>query len=317
LENRLVVEHHQTTVLVTGASGFVGRPLVSALARANYAVRASTRKPALFPPGVDCTIVPDFANSVDWDPLLRGVDIVVHTAGLAHADSIELSDAAFDRINRIATQDLACAAARAGVKQFIFISSVRAQAGASSEHVLREDDEPYPTDAYGRSKLGAEAAVHAAGVPYTILRPVVIYGPNPRANVRLLLRIASLPVPLPFRGLNNRRSILGIDNLVSAILFALNNSKVIGETFLVADPRAVTICEIFVMLRQAQGRRPRLIYIPPKLFQLALIAIGDRHLWNRIGGDLVVDTNKLESAGWHAPVDVYGSLAATLPGRTG
>jgi UDP-glucose 4-epimerase len=309
-----VVEQRRRTILVTGASGFVGRPLVAALAAAGYAVRATARSPAAMPPGVELTLVPDFAGPVDWDPILRGIDLVVHAAGLAHADSSEIPAGTFDRINRATTQELAGAAARAGVTGFVFISSVRAQVGASAQHVLRETDEPRPTDRYGRSKLDAEAAVRASGVPYTILRPVVIYGPHAKANIRLLIRLASLPLPLPFAAFGNRRSILSVDNLVSVVLFALDEPTARGGTFLVADPVPVTLPDIFAMLRRAQGRSPGLFSVPPRLFRLALTVLGQSHLWERIGDELVVDTSKLVSLGWHPAVDTYRGLAAARLG---
>jgi UDP-glucose 4-epimerase len=310
------VVEEQSTVLVTGASGFVGRPLVGALVRAGYAVRAATRNQTTsFPARVERVLVPDFTRPVGWDAVVRGVDMVVHAAGLAHADTLEIPEARFDRINRVATQELCAAAARAGVKRIVFVSSVRAQIGASAAHALHETDEPRPTDAYGRSKLAAEAAVRACGVPFTILRPVVIYGPNARANIRSLVRLASLPLPLPFAGLTSRRSLLGLDNLISVVRFALANPATAGETFLVADPRPATIQEIFTMLRRAQGRRPGLIHVPPNVIRLGLAAVGCGPLWHRIGGELVVDTGKLEAAGWHAPVDTYSGLADCLPRR--
>ena len=275
-------------------------------------MRAATRLPTEFPPGVERALVPDFNLRVDWDAILRGVRLVVHTAGLAHADSSGIPAHLFDRINRIATQDLAQAAARAGVAHFVFISSVRAQIGASAPHVLHEEHEPRPTDRYGRSKLDAELAVREAGVPFTIIRPVVIYGPEAKANIRLLIRLASLPLPLPFAAFGNRRSILGIDNLVSAILFALGRPKTIGETYLIADPDPVALRDIFGMLRRARGRRPGLLYVPPALFRLALTALGHRYLWERIGDELVVDTRKFESLGWRPVVDTYDGLAAML-----
>lgn len=285
-----------------------------ALAEAGYGVRAATRLPTEFPPGVERVVVHDFADPVDWDPLVRGVRIVVHTAGLAHADSSEIPHDRFDRINRIATQELARAASRAGVAHFVFISSVRAQIGASAPHVLRESDDPQPTDRYGRSKLDAEIAVQAAGVPFTIIRPVVIYGPDAKANVRLLIRLASLPLPLPFAAFANRRSILGVDNLVSAILFALDRPATLGETYLIADPAPVALRDIFGMLRRARGRRPGLLYVPPALFRLVLLMVGHRYLWERIGDELMVDTSKFESLGWRPVVDTYDGLAAMLHG---
>jgi UDP-glucose 4-epimerase len=312
-----VAGQRRSTILVTGASGFLGRPLVAALAEAGYGVRAATRSPAAFPPEVEQIVVPDFTRPIDWDPVLRGVDLVVHTAGLAHADSSEIPIDRFDRINRIATQELAGAAARAGVAHFVFISSVRAQIGASAHHVLREKDEPRPTDRYGRSKLDAEMAVRAAGVPSTIIRPVVIYGPGAKANIRLLIRLASSPFPLPFAAFDNRRSILGVDNLVSAILFALRNPATIGETFLIADPAPVALRDILAMLRLARGRRPGLVYVPPALFRFTLTVLGLRYLWERIGDELVVDTGKFQSLGWRPAVDTFEGLAAMLRDAAG
>lgn len=287
---------------------------MAALAAAGHAVRAATRLPTAFPPGIERVLVPDFTRPVDWEPALRGVRLVVHTAGLAHADSSEIPADLFDRINRIATQDLARAASRAGVAHFLFISSVRAQIGASAPRVLHETDEPHPTDRYGRSKLDAELAVRATGVPFTIMRPVVIYGPDAKANIRLLIRLASLPLPLPFAAFGNRRSVLGVDNLVSAILFALDHPATIGETYLIADPDPVALRDIFGMLRRARGRRPGLVYVPPALFRFVLTVLGHRYMWERIGDELVVDTSKFESLGWRPVVGTYDGLAAMLHG---
>jgi len=312
------VIEEQNTVLVTGASGFVGRPLVAALVRAGYTVRAATRnQSSSFPARVERVLVPDFTEPVGWEALVHGVDTIVHAAGLAHADTSEIPETQFDRINRLATDDLCAAAARAGVRRIVFVSSVRAQIGPSAPQPLQETDEPRPTDAYGRSKLAAEAAVRACGVPFTILRPVVIYGPNARANIRSLVRLATLPFPLPFAGLTSRRSLVGVDNLISVVLFALANPATAGETFLVADPRPATIPEIFTMLRRAQGRRPGLVHVPPSLIRLGLAAVGCGALWHRIGGELIVDTGKLEAAGWHPPVDTYSGLAQLMPYRGG
>jgi nucleoside-diphosphate-sugar epimerase len=311
--------------LVTGASGFVGQPLVHGLVRAGYAVRAATRRPGSFPEPVDVVIVPDFTAPIDWQPILRGMDIVVHAAGLAHADSSDDSFGVFDRVNRVATLELSRAAASAAVRRFLYISSVRAQIGPSAVGVVRERDEAHPTDPYGRSKLAAESVVRAAGVPFTILRPVVVYGPNPKGNFKSVVQLASSPWPLPFGGFNSRRSLLGIDNLISAILFALDHPATVGETYLVADPTPVSIRELLTMLRKARGRRPRLMNIPPQLFQFAFMLIGRRQLWERLGGELVVDTTKLASLGWRPALETYDGLHAAvsiengdaLPGEKG
>ena len=237
-------------VLVTGASGFVGRPLVVALVRAGYTVRAATRRPASFPDLVESVTVPDFIYPIDWSLFLQSVDIVVHLAGLAHSRNPDTDYSEFDQINRFATQRLANAAKSIGVERFMYISSVRAQTGASAMRTVRESDEPSPTNQYGRAKLAAERAIQAV-VPFTIFRPVVIYGPRPKGNMRMVVRLARSPLPLPV--FNNRRSLLAVDNLISAIVFTLNNPDMIGETYLVADSKPMTMSEIFTILRMVRG----------------------------------------------------------------
>jgi nucleoside-diphosphate-sugar epimerase len=154
--------------------------------------------------------------------------------------------------------------------------------------------------------------VRVAGVPFTILRPVVIYGPNAKANFESVVRLASTPLPLPFAGFNSRRSILGIDNFISAILFVLNTPKAIGEVYLVADADPVTIHHLFAMLREARGGRPGLFYIPPKLLQLALVLVNRQRLWERLACGLVVDTSKLNSLGWHPPTTTRAGFRSML-----
>ena len=172
-----------------------------------------------FAAGVEIVQHPDLSHSFDWAPVLDGVEHVVHLAGIAHTGGG--AAASYDRVNHAATAELAAAAARAGVRRLVFVSSLRAQSGPAAEHVLTENDDAKPTDAYGRSKLAAEAAVRAAGVPFTILRPVLLYGPGVKGNFALLLRAARSPWPLPVKDFTNRRSLLGIDNFISALRFVL------------------------------------------------------------------------------------------------
>jgi nucleoside-diphosphate-sugar epimerase len=304
-------------VLVTGASGFIGQPLVRALIQAGYEVRAAVRRPVRFPQSVDVVIVPDFNNSFDWYPFLQGVDIVIHLAGLTHADSQDIAFGAYDQVNWITTLELARAAKDVGVDHFVYISSVRAQIGPSSSQIVDEEDEPHPTDHYGRSKLAAELAIRSAGLPFTILRPVAIYGPNSKGNIRRLLQLAASPFPLPLNGFNNQRSLLGIDNLIDAILFVLKNKTAIGEKFLIADTSPLKLPELIAMLRKAQGRKPGLVYVPPFVIRLALFLLGQRTLWERVSEDLIVDTSKLESIGWRPPFETYEGLRSALATENG
>ena len=308
-----------TRLLVTGASGFVGRAVVTAFALRGDAVRAAVRRPPepAFPEPIEVMHHPDLSQSVDWAPALEGVDRVIHLAGIAHAGR-GIAPALYERINHLATAELASAAARAGIKQFVYVSSIRAQNGAAADHALTESDPAAPSDAYGRSKLAAEAAVQAAGVPYTILRPVLIYGPGARGNFALLLRAARSPWPLPLRDFVNRRSLLGIDNFISALSFVLSTPTALGQIYVVADPGIPPrLPDLIATLRKAQHRRPLIVPVPPHYLEFLLRLLRRDDVWDRLGGNLRVDAGKLLAAGWRPAHDTRSGLAALLQAGVG
>ncbi len=300
-------------VLVTGASGFIGSAVVAALARDGHTVRAAVRRPHLsFPDGVEVVQHPDLAEAFDWQPLLQDIDQVVHLAGIAHTGR-GVDRASYDRVNRQATAQLATAAARAGVKHLVFVSSIRAQSGPAADHALTERDDPAPTDAYGASKLAAEEAVRGSGVPFTILRPVLLYGPGVKGNLALLARAAATRLPLPVKDFSNRRSLLGIDNFISALAFVLATPATIGETYVVADPGIPPrLSDVFATLRQARGRRAFIMPMSPDYIELPLRLFRRTDLWHSIGGNLRVDAGKLIAAGWRPAHDTRGGLAAMV-----
>ena len=268
------------------------------------------RQPAdVFPRSVEVIAVSDLTRPVEWRPLLNGVETVVHLAGIAHAGP-EIAEQAYDRVNRLATAELASATKTSGISHLIFMSSIRAQSGPASTRTLRETDAPQPTDAYGRSKLAAEDAVRAAGVPFTILRPVLIYGPGVKGNFARLMELARKPWPLPLGLCSNRRSLLARRNLIDAIHLALASPVAKGETYVVADPAPLTLIEIVTALRAGEGRRPGLLPVPPALIALASRALGRTEEWQRLGGTLVADPTKLMRAGWKPALDTRAGLAA-------
>jgi UDP-glucose 4-epimerase len=300
-----------SSILVTGASGFIGGATVAALARAGYRVRAAVRRPALgFPEGVEVVTHPDLAEPLDWRPLLDGVAQVVHLAGIAHIGP-GVSAADYDRVNRAATAHLAAAAADAGVAQFVFVSSIRAQTGPAADHALTERDPPQPTDAYGASKLAAEAAVRASGVPYTILRPAALYGPGVKGYFALLARAARSPLPLPVKDFANRRSLLGIDNFISALTFVLSSPASIGETYVVADPGIPPrLSDVIAAMRHPRRPWKLIMPMPTDYLEMSLRLVRRSDMWDRIGGNLRVDAGKLIAAGWQPAHDTLTGLAA-------
>ncbi len=297
-------------ILITGASGFIGRALVVELASAGHAVRAAMREPSdVFPRSVEVIAVSDLTRRVEWRPLLENIDTVIHLAGIAHT-SKDTPEQSYDRVNRAATEELANAVKRAKIGRLIFSSSIRAQSGPASEDILRETDAPRPTDAYGRSKLAAEQAIRASGVSFTILRPVVVYGPGVRGNVARLIKLAREPWPLPLGLCRNKRSLLARENLIEAILFSLKSQAAKDETFIVADRTPLSLRQIIAALRAGEGRNPRLLPVPTTLLALGARALGKMDEWERLAGNQIADPGKLMRAGWTPKIDTDAGLKA-------
>jgi UDP-glucose 4-epimerase len=306
-------------VLVTGASGFIGRPLVSVLVNAGFQVRAATRTATQFPAGAENVRHADLSGEVDWASLVEGCDAVVHLAGIAHV-GLGIPDALYDRVNHQATRALARTAQAAKVSRFIFVSSIRAQSGPVADRPLTEEDQPRPTEPYGASKLAAEAAVKEAGVPHVILRPVVVYGPQARGNFATLMRVARLPLPLPFGTFTSKRSLLSRAALIDAILLVLREPMV-GETFIVADRAPISFKDMITALRRGLGRSPALVPVPREVVRLPLRLVGRGDILDRIDEEMAVSPAKLITAGWTGAADsavmlerVAREIATDTPG---
>ncbi|MBC8013439.1 MAG: NAD-dependent epimerase/dehydratase family protein [Methyloceanibacter sp.] len=289
-------------VLITGVSGFIGKRLAGALAKDGWDVRAAARDPSSIPAmkGVERVAMPDLARQADWSELLDGIIHVVHLAGIAHGPG-SLPDELYMRINAEAVGELA-AQARDKVERFVFISSVRAQAGLAADCPISEKDVAVPTDAYGRAKLEGERLLAASGVPFTVLRPAVVYGRGVKGNIAALATLAKTPMPLPFAGLSNRRSLLALDNLVSAISLALGAKEAANGTFLVADAEPISVADLVAAMREGLGRSPHLVKVPLGAVMRLMKSFGKEAEWERISGEFVVDASKLIGIGWRPAV---------------
>jgi UDP-glucose 4-epimerase len=304
-------------VLITGASGFIGKRLASALAKEGWEVRAAARDPASIP-AMNCVervAMPDLAHQADWSGLLDGATHVIHLAGIAHAPG-SVPDSLFARINAEAVGELA-AAARGRIERFVFMSSVRAQAGLSADHPISEEDPAAPTDAYGRAKLEGERLVAASGVPFTVLRPAVVYGRGVKGNIAALATLARTPMPLPFAGLDNRRSLLALDNLVSAISLVLGAKQAANGTFLVADAEPISVAALVAAMREGLGRSPHLVKVPLGGVMRLMQSFGKEAEWERISGNFVVDPSKLMGIGWRPEVTTHDGIARMMRSENG
>jgi nucleoside-diphosphate-sugar epimerase len=304
LEGSLLVQEKK--LLITGASGFVGQHLTPALAERGHRVVAVVRHPGVFGPTVNQVLIQDI-TSVDWMPLLQGIDVVIHLAAIAHRGN-DVAEAVYDKINRQVTASLARATARAGAR-LIFLSSVAAQSPSSSDLPLTEKNLCTPAGGYGRSKLNAEIDIAASGGQYIILRPPLIYGRGVKGNMHKLIQLARLPVPLPFGAVTNKRSLLAIENLISAIGLLIQRDDIRNEVFLVADATPVSLPEIIASLRHGTGRPANLFAIPPPLLLGLFRMCRLTETWEKLAGNLVASIDKLSSIGYSPVVTTSQGLA--------
>jgi len=290
-------------ILVTGASGFLGRLLVPALANAGFAVRAASRRACTADehPAIEAVKVPGLEPAFDLTALLDGVDGIVHLAGIAHA-SETIQEAEYMAVNAEATAHLARTAVHAAVRRFVFMSSVRAQTGPVARKILNESEPPRPTDAYGRSKLKAEemlaAELSGTDTGWAALRPVLVYGPGVKGNMRALFKLARLPVPLPLAGVRAPRSLISVESLAGAVIQLLKAAQSPNGPLLAAEPDPMSAAEMVGAIRAGLGRKPGLVRLPDRICAMAAGLAGKRDAWERLASPLVIDPARLLAMGW-------------------
>lgn len=234
----------------------------------------------------------------------QDVDVVIHTAARAHVMKEEHDDPAviYHLMNVALTQKLALAAADAGVKRFVIISSIKVN-GEASTQPFSEADVPAPEDDYGRSKWLAEQCLaeigQRTGMEIVILRPPLIYGPGVKGNLAGLIKLISKGIPLPFGTINNRRSLLALDNLVSAILLVSEHPAAANQTFLLADDEDISTKELIKLIAQSHGKKARLIPVPVSWMTFAARLFGKKSVADRLFGSLQIDASKIRQLlGW-------------------
>lgn len=305
------------SVLITGAAGFVGQALVQALQAQHRAVRRVLRQSAPGKARGDI-IIGDINLDTDWQAALQGISCVVHLAARTHVIDEQDTDAlaAYRLANVEATRNLAQQAAAAGVRRFVFLSSIKVNGETTDVHPFTRDDAPRPLDAYGISKHEAEEALQRigadTGMEIVILRPPLVYGPGVKGNFLRLLQAVARGTPLPLASIRNQRSLVYVGNLVDAIVTCIDAPAAAGKTWLVSDGEDVSTPELIRKLAAALGKRPRLLPWPPALLHCVATLFGKQAAVMRLTGSLVVDSGDLRrELGWQPRYSLDQGLNAT------
>ena len=307
-------------ILVTGATGFVGKALCASLVRSS-AVRVAVRNGAVkgLPDGVDVTqrlLLPD----QDWSGALVGVSVIVHCASRVHVMKEAATDplAEFRRVNVDGTLRLANQAAGAGVKRFVFISSIKVNGEQTQiDEPFTADQQANPGDPYGISKMEAENGLrklaHETGMEVVIIRPPLVYGPGVKANFLAMMCWLWRGLPLPLGAVTeNRRSLVGLDNLVNLIVTCVDHPAAANQTFLVSDGEDLSTAALLQRMGRALGRPARLIPVPVGFLSWGAALVGRMGIAQRLCGSLEVDITKTsELLGWSPPVSVDEGLRRT------
>jgi nucleoside-diphosphate-sugar epimerase len=307
-------------VLLTGCSGFVGRAVLNHLCRGGRDVVACSRAANMdVPDGARFLHVLGLDANTDWKPGIDGVEVVIHCAARVHVMDDHSSDplAEFRKVNVEGTLNLACQAAAAGVKRFIFVSSIKVNGeGTAPGKSYKADDAPAPADPYGISKLEAEQGLRAlaaeTGMEVVIIRPVLVYGPGVKANFLSMMRWLHKGVPLPFGTIYNKRSLVALGNLVDLIVACIYHPAAANQIFLVSDGEDLSTSQLLSKMARALGQSARLLPVPSWVLEVGAMLLGRQVLALRLCGSLQVDISKTrELLGWTPPVSVDEALRLT------
>jgi len=310
-----------TSILVTGASGFIGTSLIEHLSESpNYNLAAAVRRPISLPPNVRAEPIKDIDGNTDWTRPLAHAEVIVHLAARVHV----MAEAAIDPlheyrlVNVEGTLNLARQASRAGVRRFIFISSIKVNGERTSPgQVFTADDTPAPIDPYGISKLEAEQGLlelaKSTTMEIVIIRPVLIYGPGVKANFLNVMRWVQTGLPLPLGTVQNKRSFLAMANLVDFIETCITHPKAANQIFLVSDGEDISIAELLKKLGTSLNRPAKLISVPIWLLWSGAVIVRKKHVAQRLLESLRVDIQKNQRLlGWHPPVSLTAALDETV-----
>lgn len=305
--------------MLTGGSGYVGQALARRLLTDRWQVRLALRSAAISLPGTERAAIQGLSSDQDWSTALDGVYVVAHLAARVHVMSDTASDplAEFREINTAGTLKLARQAAAAGVRRFVFVSSIKVN-GERTElgRPYRADDDQLPEDPYGISKSEAEIGLRAiaaeTGMEVVIVRPPLVYGPGVKANFATMMRWVARGLPLPLGAIDNQRSLVGLENLVDLLTVCMTHPAAAGQTFLVSDNEDVSTTELLRRVGIALGKPAKLLPVPPALLKAGAAVAGRPGIAQRLCDSLQLDiTSTMQTLDWYPPVSMRDGLRQT------
>lgn len=313
-------------LLVTGASGFVGSAVCRAIMSSNHECVASARNIQASVVRADQVVATgDMTATTQWQEALSDVDVVIHCAARVHVMHDRSGDplAEFRAVNVDGTLNLARQAAAAGVKRLIYISSIKVNGEfTQTGNPFQADDAPAPSDAYGISKMEAEQGLkriaQEAGLEMVIIRPPLVYGRGVKGNFASMMTLVDRSLPLPLGAIHNKRTLIGVDNLVDLIMTCLDHPNAANQVFLAGDDEDISTTQLLKRLAAAMGRPSRLIPVPATLLKLCATLLGKADMAQRLLGSLQLDTRKTrELLGWSPPISLDEGLRRCVDGIWG
>jgi UDP-glucose 4-epimerase len=301
-------------ILVTGATGFVGRRVCETLRARGIDATGAARMA-----GDGLVGVGEIGGHTDWSEALAGCTAVIHLAARVHVMNDSETDPlrAYREVNLHGSLALARQAAQAGVSRFVFVSSVKVNGESTTGQPFSERDEPRPLDPYGQSKMEAEAALRElareTGMEVVIVRPPLVYGPGVKANFLNLVKLVGTGLPLPFGRARGRRSMVALDNLVDLLILCTTHPAAAGETFMVSDGQDLTVGELAAMIASAMGKRAMLVPVPVTLMLGAARLLGKAAVADRLLGSLQVDIGRTRDClGWRPAITPQAGIDQTV-----
>jgi nucleoside-diphosphate-sugar epimerase len=313
------VVSNSPSVLVTGANGFIGKALCAELSRQGHSVRAAVRSATKQIENIEIVSIGEINGETDWAEALLDIKEVIHLAARVHVMKETAADPLDElrKVNVDGTWNFARQACDAGVRRFIFISSIKVNGEATQlGQPYTAEDRPAPVDFYGISKLEAEDALRQladeTGMEVVIIRPPLVYGPGVKANFYTMMRWLKKGIPLPLGGIHNKRSFVALDNLVDLIATCIDHPAAANQTFLAGDGEDLSTTELLQRLSNALGKPAKLFSLPVWIVKTGALLLAQRDMAQRLFGSLQVDISKAcDLLGWQPPVSVNDALKKT------